>query len=253
MRLWGGKWFLLLNFFFFCAAGLCQSAEYVEYEEILMPGTVYKTAAYIRKVAENPLPVVLVVGGIHGSEPAGAAAAEKMRATRIKAGTLIVVPRANNLALKANRRTLPEIEDINRAYPGRKNGTPAERIAFEITGLFRRYKVSMVIDMHEARDFAYIDKTSLGQSILPAVNPQSRALAKKAIAYINATLQKPQEKFVVKRSGPVAGSTAFAAGSLFNAAAFTVETSKRQPLKERVRQHLAIAEFLLAEAGLLEK
>ncbi|MDR2007118.1 MAG: succinylglutamate desuccinylase/aspartoacylase family protein [Acidaminococcales bacterium] len=232
MRLWSRKQFLLLFFSFFCVISVCRAAEY---EEVIMDGTVYKTAVYIRTVPENPRPAVLITGGVHGSEPAGAAAAEKMRAVEIKAGTLIVVPRVNNLALKANRRTLPEIEDVNRAYPGRKNGTPAERIAFEITGLIRRYNVSVVIDMHEALDFTYMDKRSLGQSILPAVNPQSRALAEKAIAYINTTLQKPHEKFVVKRSGPVAGSTAFSAGSPFQRRRFH-SGNKQKTAAERTDQ-----------------
>lgn len=44
----------------------------------------------------------------------------------------------------------PETRNLNRAYPGRPNGTFTERIAYGITELIRREKVDLVIDLHEA-------------------------------------------------------------------------------------------------------
>jgi len=43
-----------------------------------------------------------------------------------------------------------ETRNLNRAYPGKANGTLTERIAYAITELIRQEKVDLVIDLHEA-------------------------------------------------------------------------------------------------------
>lgn len=43
-----------------------------------------------------------------------------------------------------------ETRNLNRAYPGRANGTLTERMAFAITEIVRKEKVDLVIDLHEA-------------------------------------------------------------------------------------------------------
>jgi len=43
-----------------------------------------------------------------------------------------------------------ETRNLNRAYPGRPDGTFTERVAFAITSLVRAEKVDLVIDLHEA-------------------------------------------------------------------------------------------------------
>jgi len=43
-----------------------------------------------------------------------------------------------------------ETRNLNRAYPGRENGTLTERVAFAITEVVKREKVDLVIDLHEA-------------------------------------------------------------------------------------------------------
>jgi hypothetical protein len=43
-----------------------------------------------------------------------------------------------------------ETRNLNRAYPGRPDGTLTERIAFAITTLIRKERVDLAIDLHEA-------------------------------------------------------------------------------------------------------
>lgn len=52
----------------------------------------------------------------------------------------------------ASGQTLSGLEtrNLNRAYPGRPNGTLTERIAFGIVELIRHEKVDLAIDLHEA-------------------------------------------------------------------------------------------------------
>ncbi|UCH09925.1 MAG: succinylglutamate desuccinylase/aspartoacylase family protein, partial [Fidelibacterota bacterium] len=44
----------------------------------------------------------------------------------------------------------PETRNLNRAYPGRPDGSLTERVAFAIMELMRAEKVDMAIDLHEA-------------------------------------------------------------------------------------------------------
>lgn len=54
--------------------------------------------------------------------------------------------------LAGSGQTLSGIEtrNLNRAYPGRPDGTLTERIAYAITSLIRREKVDLAMDLHEA-------------------------------------------------------------------------------------------------------
>ena len=55
-----------------------------------------------------PGPTVLIVGGIHGNEPAGFRAADQVRHWPINRGKLIVIPKLNRLGVEANIRWSPD-------------------------------------------------------------------------------------------------------------------------------------------------
>ncbi len=216
-------------------------------QTVLLPGTPYATEVYINRGAA-PGPAALVMGGVHGNEPAGALAADRVCGFAVARGTLIVIPRVNKLALAANIRTLPEIGDINRAYPGRADGTPAERIAAAVEALIGEYRVSLLVDLHEARTFHRLDHTSLGQMILFAANDRSAEMALAAIDHINGLITEPVKKFAFG-AYPIPGSAAYHAGAVLGLAAFTVETSGQQPLEARAAQHVAVVRSLLRQEG----
>jgi predicted deacylase len=216
----------------------------------LAPATKYATKAYIYEAAASG-PAVLLVGGVHGNEPAGSLAAEKFLSPQLVKGTLIVVPRANNLALDANKRTLPEITDLNRAYPGTADGNPAQQLAYGIGALMARYKVSLVIDLHEARTFHYEDESSLGQTVIYGFDDRSAMLALAVVEHMNKGIGEQRKKFTFL-ANPVKGSTAYYASNYLKIPAFTIETSSRQPIDDRVGQHVEIVRFLLAAEGLLK-
>ena len=213
---------------------------------ILLPGTPYATEVYVSRGV--PGPAALVMGGVHGNEPAGALAAEKVAGFAVNKGTLVVIPQVNKLALAAGIRTLPEIGDINRAYPGRADGTPAEQIAAAVEAIIAKYRISLLIDLHEARTFHRLDHTSLGQMILFAANDRSAELALAAIDHVNGLIAEPVKKFDFG-AHPIPGSAAYHAGSALGLAAFTVETSGRQSIEARAAQHVAIVRSLLRQEG----
>ena len=96
---------------------------------VLAKGTQWETAFYQRDSGVDG-PVVLVTGGIHGNEPAGARAADQIRHWPLKKGRLIVVPKANIPGLKAETRYMPGesklLHNLNRNFP-MTDGEPGAR------------------------------------------------------------------------------------------------------------------------------
>lgn len=69
-------------------------------------GTLWETEYHIIDTCK-PGPTILIIGGMHGNEPAGAVAAAQILNWPIVKGKLVVIPRANVLALNANTRLSP--------------------------------------------------------------------------------------------------------------------------------------------------
>ena len=69
----------------------------------LLPDTKYETALTVIDSGKSG-PTVLVVGGVHGSEPAGYRAADQLKEECIAAGRLLILPRANAIGVKKGDR-----------------------------------------------------------------------------------------------------------------------------------------------------
>ncbi len=215
----------------------------------LQEGTRWETSGCIVDSGQDG-PVALILGGVHGNEPAGALAAEKVCGFVPAMGRIVVVARVNPLGLKENVRYLQEIGDMNRVYPPKGQNTPAEQMSAEIIGLMERLHIAMLIDLHEARTFHRIDRTSLGQTLLFADNPVSAALAMDTVDAVNREISGDVRKFALV-GHPIRSSSAWYAGRYLGIAAFTVETSAQQPIEDRVEQHLKIVTDLLKRGGWL--
>ena len=183
------------------------------------------------------------------SQP-GSLAAEEICKLSIKRGTLVVIPRVNTLALDQGFRTLAHIGDVNRAYPGKSDGSPSEQIAYAITSLIEQNNASMLIDLHEGRAFHRLDNSSVGQTILFAANDRSTVLAMDAADYMNRQISEKHKRFSLV-AHPVPHSAAHYAAERYNIAAFTLETAGVQPLADRISQHISLVTFLLRQEGLL--
>lgn len=77
-------------------------------------------------------PTFLVSGAIHGDEIVGAAIIKRLiRSKRLKhlKGTLIAIPILNVFGFNNKSRYFPDRRDLNRSFPGSKNGSLASRVA----------------------------------------------------------------------------------------------------------------------------
>jgi hypothetical protein len=74
-----------------------------------------------------------------------------------------------------------ETRNLNRAYPGRPDGTFTEKVAYAITSLVRTEKIDMVIDLHEA---------SPEYPVINAVVAHERAMKVASVAVLNLELEE---------------------------------------------------------------
>ncbi len=222
---------------------------------LLRKGTEQETPWYVVD-SGKPGPVVMIVGGIHGNEPAGARAAEQIRHWPIGRGKLIVAPRVNLRGLAAGMRYLPnspkDLRDLNRNFPKTDEKNEASgKLALEIWELAKQNKPDWLLDLHEGSDFHQINKKSVGSSIIPTKGKGMEEAVTKALAAVNATIEDPRKKLVRLRY-PVNGSLARAAHERLGARSMILETTvKDQPLSRRIRQHRLMVHAILEEIDLV--
>ena len=238
-----------------CAVALWISLLTISWAgEIISTGwlakdTKWKTQFYQRASSQNG-PTVVITGGVHGNEPAGARAAEQIRHWSIKRGRLIVIPRVNDPGLQDGTRFLPgeppQRRDLNRQFPKTKAPNEAQGVLGQAVWKFiSEQKPDWVIDLHEGYDFHQINSKSVGSSIIDAKGDEANVVVPKMLAAVNASIADPKKKLVRLRY-PVDGSLARAAHERLGAAAMILETTtKSQPLSLRARQHRLMVHALL--------
>lgn len=253
----------------------------------LCGGTRWETPYYVQK-SDRPGPTVLISGGVHGDEPAGAAAADQIRCWPITSGTLIVLPRANVPGLAAHTRLMPGVTadqaNLNRNFPkagqpGPATGQPADAIWAWVQAMHTDW----LVDLHEGTGVHGAGSTSVGSSLIVCPSPEAERMAGRMLDAVNDSISDARKKFV-HIGPPVDDSLARAAGEHLKIRAMIAETSindlpppgkvktakvavgtaktktakkpsavpRKQPLSRRVRQHRLMACCLLKELDMLD-
>ena len=167
-------------------------------------------------------PTLLVLGGVHGNEPGGWLAADGVAEWTPQRGSLLVVPRANVVAIGLLERTTEELGDLNRLYPGSFTAdSPMERMAAHIVDIARRYHVNFVLDLHESWGF-YVERGEnagtafIGQTITSGPGPERVPLARSIAGRVNAQIEVERDRLLardrtrwpdpIEESEPLAGS-----------------------------------------------
>ncbi|WP_424492589.1 succinylglutamate desuccinylase/aspartoacylase family protein [Salinimicrobium sp. GXAS 041] len=84
--------------------------------------------------AKKPGPVVLITAGIHGDEINGVEVVRQIIVKEINKpaiGTIICIPIINVFGFLNKTREFPDGRDLNRSFPGSKNGSLASRFAYQ--------------------------------------------------------------------------------------------------------------------------
>jgi len=217
-------------------------------EGTLAEGTRWETP-YVVSDSGVPGLTVMVVGGVHGNEPAGAAAAAQIRHWPLQRGKLVVVPRANVPGLRNRNRYMPTEEDrnLNRNFPRVANEPPRGELAAALWDLARNVKPDWLMDLHEGFDFRKTNAKTTGSSIIHVPGPATTPQARRMLDAANATVADEDKKLVLLRN-PVVGSLARSAADRLGARAFILETTfAKQPLSLRARQHRLMVHRLLTD------
>jgi predicted deacylase len=114
------------------AAGECRTI----YLEIAKLHTTTKLSIpIIVERSTHPGPVVLITAGIHGDEINGIEIVRQVVHKKINKparGTIICIPIVNVFGFVNRSRAFPDGRDLNRVFPGSKNGSLAGRFAHQI-------------------------------------------------------------------------------------------------------------------------
>lgn len=100
--------------------------------------------------AKKKGPVVLLTGGIHGDEFNGVEAVRQLISKKIvkpKIGMVIAIPVVNIFGFLNMQREFPDGRDLNRVFPGTKNGSLASRFAYQVTNNILPH-VDLIMDFH---------------------------------------------------------------------------------------------------------
>jgi predicted deacylase len=216
----------------------------------LCEGTPSATPCYVVKGAKEG-PTVMILGGTHGDEAAGAAAAEEIRHWKILAGRLVIIPRANAVALAAHKRRAPDaagpILDLNRDYPSDPAQPMKGPVAQAIWAVVEEMRPDWLLDLHEGTG---PEGKTVANSIIHCGTPKAAAMAELMRQAVNETVSDPGKRFILRKPG-VEGSLAHAAAVRKGVSTMILETAARTyPLAVRVAQHRVMVNRLLKELGM---
>jgi uncharacterized protein len=100
-------------------------ARLYDYTELTLPIRVIR--------GKEKGPTLFISGAVHGDEIIGASIVQRVindkRMKNIK-GSLIAIPIVNVFGFNTRSRYLPDRRDLNRCFPGTKNGSLASRVAY---------------------------------------------------------------------------------------------------------------------------
>lgn len=124
-------------------------------------------------------PLLAIVGCVHGGEKIGKKAIAELSKLKIKKGSLLTVI-ANPVAVKNNKRYIEK--DLNRSFPGNKNGCYEEKLAFQL-----RKELSAcdyVVDIHstttDTKSLVILSKyNGVIKKFIECFNPKRVALINK--------------------------------------------------------------------------
>ena len=226
--------------------GLTAPAKTKRTTVTIAAGTTYATPMYIIDSGVSG-PVVMIVGGVHGNEPAGYTAAGKVKDWDIKKGKLIVLPQANKKAVENKTRTYNG--DLNRDFPQSSKESCDNTLSKSIYAAVKSYDVDWLMDMHEGYNYTKISD-SVGQSLIYYPTITTKTMASAIVSKLNSGISTSYKKFSLFRY-PVEGSLARASGQYLGVHAFIFETSDNPSLSVRVNYHLKAADTLLSRLGVI--
>lgn len=141
--------------------------------ESLLSGTDHETPLY---ELDAPLdgPTVMAFGGVHGDERSGIVVAREMTEWQPDAGTLVVVPETNRVAVENDEREGVD-GDLNRHFPADRE--PLTGLARGIWAAVERHDPDVVLDLHRSLGIRGLHREFVGQAVYHSPDARGEELA----------------------------------------------------------------------------
>ncbi|WP_423744430.1 M99 family carboxypeptidase catalytic domain-containing protein (plasmid) [Haladaptatus sp. SPP-AMP-3] len=196
-------------------------------------------------------PTAVVVGGMHGNEPAGYKAAAKMRDWSIDEGKLVLIPKSNPTAIEDDTYS-NDRGNLNRQFPpGEEPKTPLARAIWDVV---TDYDADVVFNLHSSKGIYKKDvgPEGVGQAIYPTTIDDAPRNATNAAEYMNENhLGDREDYYEFKRGNLIDGDRPLLihkVNSDLEKPGFIVETTRYgTSLETRVDWELEIVEYLLSQ------
>lgn len=208
----------------------------------LMDKSKYETPVYYLDNKDKKVKI-FIIAGIHGNEVGGIKAAEEIVQENFNWSSMVVVPMGNIEACRLQVRNPYYMSDLNRAFPGRHNGTDTERLAYEIFELIKREKPDFVIDLHEWNSRFDEDSNLLANGLIS--NDIGNRLWKSAEKVYSAYNSLGGRDKLILSIGPPKGSINREVSEILDIPVLTIESNMENSLKDRVDFHLYIIENII--------
>lgn len=127
-------------------------------------------------------PTALLVGGMHGDEPSGYLAAERLLERPVEVGRLVVLPRANRVAIERDTREGAS-GDLNRQFP--PGDEPTTDLARAIWDLVEHHEPDVTANLHSSKGIYRVHTRSVGQAIFPTEAGDARSIAAAVVETLN--------------------------------------------------------------------
>ncbi|ALE07411.1 hypothetical protein AL755_21200 [Arthrobacter sp. ERGS1:01] len=151
-----------------------KASRTIEYVPVTTMGSGHRVELAVHRLSSGkPGPTIVLFGGIHGDEATGVEAVRRIvEAIEIDRliGTVVAVPVCNPYAYETmTRHTVQDGLNLNRIFPGDRNGSLTEQLAAVLTGI--QEEADFFIDYHSSGlystvDYAYVHKE--GQAMAEA-------------------------------------------------------------------------------------
>lgn len=196
---------------------------------------------------QEPGPTAVIMGGLHGDEPAGYLAAERLLQGTLRKGTLVIVPRAHMEAIRRKVRAYPR--NMNRLFPGNPKGDAMDKLASELWRLTVHSKPKLFLTLHESRGFYREDPKRYGQTFTYDFHELSPHM-KKVMDVLNRKITTPRDQFSLKVDAFPTCPT-YQSYKHLKIPSTSVETAKPLPLETRIRYQLLAVSCFLDDTGLV--
>ena len=230
------------------AIGLTEASSTNTYK--IREGTPDETEVVIID-SGSPGPTAVIVGGMHGNEPAGYKAPQKMRNWSIDEGKLVLIPKSDPVAIKRDTYS-NDRGNLNRQFPpGKDPKTPLARAIWKV---ITDHDADLVFNLHSSKGIYKSDvgPDGVGQAIYPTTADGAKEDATKAAAYMNRNYlgDSRADYYRFKRGNMIRGTRPLLIHKVdadLHIPGFIVETTRyKTDLDTRINWTLHIVQYILS-------